>query len=385
MKRLLIFGSTGSIGTSTLDVVRRFPGRFRVVGLSSNARTDEVCAQAREFRPRLVCVGSGVNPGSLRAGLPRGTKVLCGSEGLQEMAAYAGADEAVMAISGSSALLPLLRAIEAKKQIVLANKESLAMAGPLVMRRAARALVAVKPVDSEQSAVWQCLLSQAKDGARRQVRTLYLTASGGPFREYSAARLRRVTVREALRHPRWKMGRKITVDSATLMNKGLEVIEAQHLFGISLARIKVVVHPEALVHSMVEFTDGSLLAQLSVTDMRLPIQFALSYPERLVSPRELYLDPRTLGQLRFGAADERRFPCLALAYEAARAGGTAPCVLNAANEICVEAFLAGELPFCRIAAVIAKVLCRHRSRPVTSLGAVFDADRWAREEAKALV
>jgi 1-deoxy-D-xylulose-5-phosphate reductoisomerase len=282
----------------------------------------------------------------------------------------------VMAISGSAALLPLLKAIAAGKDIALANKEALVMAGPMIMAKAKQNHARIFPIDSEESAIWQCL--EAED--KTKIKTIYLTASGGPFRDFSSKDLRGVSKKQVLRHPRWKMGKKVTVDSATLMNKGFEMLEATHLFGVAPKAIRVVIHPEAIIHSMVEFIDGVIMAQLSVTDMRIPIQYALAYPERIATSLR-GLDFYKLKSLNFQEPDFRRFPCLGFAYRAAQEAGTAPCVLNAANEIGVEAFLNGGLDFIGIPRVIETVLAKHQSVKKPGLGDILAAQAWAREEA----
>ncbi len=409
MKRLVILGSTGSIGQNTLEVVRRFPDRFQVLGLSAYSNIDVLSQQVREFRPRFVCVGQSRLAEKLGSKISPGIKLFCGEEGLLELAGLSSADEVVVAISGSQALGPLLSAIEAGKDIVLANKEALVMAGPLVMEKARKHKSALKPVDSEQSAIWQCLDKQDK----RNLRTIYLTASGGPLRKVSKDELRNISVLRALNHPRWKMGKKISVDSATLMNKGLEVLEAMYLFGVGPQAIKVIIHPEAVVHSMVEFIDGVVMAQLSATDMRIPIQYALTYPERLacdsfagidtfggihkagkkkaalsINPERAKrteasrrIDFLKLRKLEFQEPDFKKFPCLGLAYTAARKQGGAPCVLNAANEVAVQAFLEHRLAFNGLPCVVERVLAKHHSIINSSLKDILNLDAWAREEA----
>ncbi|MCX5697374.1 MAG: 1-deoxy-D-xylulose-5-phosphate reductoisomerase [Candidatus Omnitrophica bacterium] len=381
MKRLVILGSTGSIGQNTLDVVRRFPDRFQVLGLSAYSNIDELCRQVREFRPGFVCVGNSRLAEKLGAKISPGIKLFCGEEGLLELAGLSSADEVVVAISGSQALGPLLSAIETGKDIVLANKEALVMAGPLVMQKARKHKISLKPVDSEQSAIWQCLDKQDK----RNLKTIYLTASGGPLRKVPKGELRNISVPRALNHPRWKMGKKISVDSATLMNKGLEVLETMYLFGVGPQEIKVIIHPEAVVHSMVEFIDGVVMAQLSATDMRIPIQYALTYPERLACGSPAGIDFLKLRKLEFQEPDFKKFPCLGLAYTAARKQGGAPCVLNAANEVAVEAFLERRLAFNGLARVVERVLAKHRSIINSSLKDILKLDAWAREEAAAAI
>ena len=378
MKRLAILGSTGSIGQSALDVVRAHPERLRVVTLAAGGNADRLAEQVCEFTPEAVAMADDDGAARLRAGCPGQTPViLAGEQGLMDVATHPGVDIVICASSGTAALGAVLAAIEAGKTIALANKEVLVMAGELVMAAARRRGVTILPVDSEHNAIHQCL-----DGRdRRDVRRLILTASGGPFRGWTQEALERVDPSLALQHPTWQMGRKITIDSATMMNKGLEVIEARWLFDVDADRIDVIVHPQSIVHSMVEFRDGSVIAQLGVTDMRLPIQYAVSYPERWEAPLPP-LDLARAGRLEFCAPDRAGFPCLDLAYRALRAGEKFPCVLNAANEVAVEAFLAGALGFTSIPRVITTVLDAHRAVPVTTLAAVREADAWARQQAR---
>jgi 1-deoxy-D-xylulose-5-phosphate reductoisomerase len=378
MKRIAVLGSTGSIGKSTLDVIRKFPDKFRVAALSAHSNARLLAAQAREFKPELVCLTDEALAGSWKKA-PK-AKLFFGFSGLDELLRDRRIDMVVVAISGSSALRPLWKAIEEKKEIATANKEALVMAGPLINRLSARKRVKIIPIDSEQSAIWQCL--EHED--RAKLKRIYLTASGGPFRQHSRAQLKKITVQDALTHPRWKMGRKITVDSATLMNKGLEVLEAMCLFGVGAEKIEVVIHPESIIHSMVEFIDGVVMAQLSVTDMRIAIQYAISYPERLPTAIK-GIDFVKLKSLNFARPDLDKFPCLALALEAARKGGTMPAVLNAANEISVDAFMGKKIGFNSISGIIAKVMKLHRNFAEPSLRDVLDADKWARQEAINLI
>lgn len=377
MTRLAILGSTGSIGTSALDVVNAFPDRLQVVSLAAGRNTALLAEQVRRFRPRLVAVEQDearARLGEALGSLQDFTVVTGGAAGLIEAATHPDVEVVLCATSGTAGLEAVLAAIDAGKTIALANKEVLVMAGAVMMDAARRRGVAILPVDSEHNAIHQCL-----DGRRvSDVSRLILTASGGPFRRLDAAALERVTPADALRHPTWQMGRKITIDSATLMNKGLEVIEAHWLFELDADRIGVVIHPQSVVHSMVEFRDGSILAQLGVTDMRLPIQYAFSYPERWTAPIA-GLNVARLGRLDFEPPDLERFPCLALAYEALRAGGAAPVVLNAANEVAVAAFLEGRVPFSGIPATVAAVLERHGGGPAPAdLAAIREVDGWAR-------
>ena len=374
MKRIAVFGSTGSIGKNTLEVARRFPGRFRIESLCVHSNIAELEAQVREFRPRLVCIVDPARAARFRGG--KRLTVVSGAEGLREMA-RGPADTAVMAITGSAALEPLVAAVDAGKTICLANKEALVMAGPIIMGLARRRGARILPVDSEQSAIWQCLNGED----RSRLRKIYLTASGGPFLGWDRKRLASIRRADALRHPRWKMGAKITVDSATLMNKGLEVIEAMHLFACGPDEIEVVVHPESIIHSMVEFVDGVVMAQLSATDMRIPIQYALTFPDRLGPPLEP-LDFFALKSLSFRRPDLAGFPCLGLALRAAREGGSAPCVLNAANEIAVNRFLEDTLRFQSIPRCVEAVLDRHTTVKRPRLGDIIDADRWAKEQTR---
>jgi 1-deoxy-D-xylulose-5-phosphate reductoisomerase len=376
MKRIAILGSTGSIGKSTLEVVSRFPSDFKVAGLTTNSRIDILYRQIKKFKPFFVCVKEHAQARRLASKIGSGVKVFSGQEGLLQLLEDARIDQVVMAISGSAALGPLLKAIENGKDVALANKEALVMAGPIIMNKARKRKVEIIPIDSEQSAIWQCLVGQ--DIAR--LKNIYLTASGGPFRKLSKKRFKEISVKEALRHPRWKMGEKITVDSASLMNKGLEVLEAVYLFNVAPEKIKIVIHPESIIHSMVEYIDGVVLAQLSVTDMCIPIQYALTYPQRY-SGGKAALDFYNLKRLNFEKPDFHKFPCLELAYRAAIVGGTMPCVLNAANEVSVSEFLKEKLDFVAIPKVIDKVLERHTNITCPDMTDVLESDMWARNEA----
>jgi 1-deoxy-D-xylulose-5-phosphate reductoisomerase len=379
MKHLAILGSTGSIGQSALDVVRAHPERLRVVAVAAGDNAERLAGQVREFRPLIAAMGTAAAAERLRQACAPETppRIECGEAGLIAVATLPDVDIVLCASSGTSALGAVLAAIEAGKTIALANKEVLVMAGELVTAAARRRGVAILPVDSEHNAIHQCLHGRKSE----EVRRLILTASGGPFRGWTEAALREVDPSLALKHPTWQMGRKITIDSATLMNKGLEVIEARWLFDIEADRIDVLVHPQSIVHSMVELCDGSVLAQLGVTDMRLPIQYACSYPDRWEAPMLPSLDLIRAGRLEFCAPDHERFPCLALAYRALCTGGTMSCVLNAANEVGVEAFLAGRLRFTDIARVIAETMDAHDAVHVATLETVRDVDRWARASA----
>ena len=380
---IAILGSTGSIGINTLEVIRKFPGKFRVIALSGNSNSALLERQAREFRPLFVCVGQAAGVRRLKASsFGKKVKIFTERAGLEAMVAEKKIDKVVIAISGSAALFPLLKAIECKKEIALANKESLVMAGSAIMAMARKNKVKIIPVDSEQSAIWQCL--EGEDTVN--LRNIYLTASGGPFRETGINKLKAISVRRVLRHPKWRMGRKISVDSATMMNKGLELLEAMFLFGVSSEKIKILIHPEAIVHSMVEFIDGVILAQLSATDMRIPIQYALSYPARLANyDAGSRVDFCRLEGLHFQKPDFMKFPCLKLAYLAASELGTLPAVLSAANEVSVNEFLRGGLKFISIYTVIERVIARHRNIGNPDLEDILHADSWARQEAHNII
>lgn len=380
MKNIAVLGSTGSIGESTLDVIRKFPDDFRAVSLSVNSDINGLYKQIKEFKPFSVCVRDKSAAGQLSARINSSTKIYCGDEGLEELVKDKRINQVMFALSGSAALLPLVSAIKSNKDIALANKEALVMAGQIIMRMAAKHKVMILPVDSEQSAIWQVLSGQAS----ASVRSIYLTASGGPFRRKLKKKLSSVTVSDVLRHPRWKMGKKITVDSATLMNKGLELLEAMFLFNVEAAKIKVLIHPEAIIHSMVEFEDGVVMAQLSAADMRFPIQYALSYPKRLRNnlPR---VDFYRLKSLNFEKPDFDKFPCLGLAYQAAKDLGSTPAVLNAANEVSVNSFLDKRIGFLAITEIVHKVMHRHHRVDNPDLAQVMQADAWARQEAENII
>ena len=384
MKRVAVLGSTGSIGVNTLDVIARHPDRYAVAALAAASSHQQLLEQCRAHRPRVAVLE---DPGAARAleaalraeGLP--TTVACGREALAEVAGSADVDVVMAAIVGAAGLPSTLAAARAGKRVLLANKESLVVAGRLLLEAAAAGGAELVPIDSEHNAIFQCLPSGGSAGrASPGVRRVLLTASGGPFLRTPADRLATVTPDQACAHPRWKMGRKISVDSATLMNKGLELIEACLLFGMEPARVEVVVHPQSIIHSMVEYVDGSILAQLGNPDMRTPIAHALGWPERIASGVES-LDLVAAARLDFEAPDVARFPALRLAREAAEAGGTAPAVLNAANEVAVAAFLAGDAGFNRIPEVIEDVLQHHDRAAATSLEAVLEADARARADA----
>jgi 1-deoxy-D-xylulose-5-phosphate reductoisomerase len=384
MKIISVLGSTGSIGTNTLKVTSSFPEAFRVAGLSAGSNVSLLAKQIEEIRPEIASSGDERASSELRSllrqrGYPMAhTRFVYGVEGHIEVSCHPESSMVLSAISGAAGLLPTYRALELGKSIALANKETMVMAGELMMRKSREKQVEIVPVDSEHNAIHQCL----RGGRRQEVKRLILTASGGPFRETPKEKLSSVTLEQALDHPTWRMGRKITIDSASLMNKGLEVIEASRLFGVTPEEINVVVHPQSVVHSMVEFIDGSVLAQLGLTDMRIPIQYALTYPERWDTPLPS-LDIYNLPKLEFFKPDLDKFPCLELAYRALRAGGTAPAVLNAANEVAVEAFLNNGIAYHEIPQIIESVLDAHSPRDSADLETILKADTWAREEARA--
>lgn len=377
MRRIALFGSTGSIGTQALDVVRRHADRFEVVCLAAGSSVEALAEQAREFRPRRVIIGDVRRHADLREALSglEGIEILAGEEDLASAAATDDVDIVLQAVTGARGLPISLAAARAGKRLALANKESVVAAGPLLLQVARDHGSEIIPVDSEHSAIFQCLTS----GAHGEVRELVLTGSGGPFRTRPAETFADVTREEALTHPTWSMGPKITVDSATMMNKALEIIEARHLFDVPADRLRVAVHPQSVVHSMVVFTDGSVIAQMGAPDMRVPIQYAMTWPDRLEADNEGYC-PTIFDGLTFEKPDMDKFPSLTFGFEAARRGGLAGAVLNAANEACVEAFLDGKIPFPAIFERVGEVLSRYRDAPADSLDAVLAADAWAREE-----
>ncbi|HEX76415.1 MAG TPA: 1-deoxy-D-xylulose-5-phosphate reductoisomerase [Dehalococcoidia bacterium] len=369
MKRLAILGSTGSIGQQTLDIVRSFPNKFKVIGLASGRNISLLAKQISEFQPQLAY-------SALKLSLPDKVKF----SSMEEIASYPETDLVVIATSGKIGLTPTLAAIRSSKKIALANKEILAMAGEIIIAEAKRHRAQILPIDSEHSAVWQCLR-----GEKAEVARLLLTASGGPFYHYSSSQLAKVTADEALQHPTWKMGRKVTIDSATLINKGLEATEAHWLFSIPFDKIEIVIHSQSIVHSLVEFTDGSVKAQLSFPDMHLPIQYALSYPKRLPNSKLPRLDLVQVNSLTFKPVNYANFPCLELALEAGRRGGTYPAVLCAADEIAIELFLAKHTSFPDIARIIARTISLHQGIANPTLDEILAADAWARETALQIV
>lgn len=384
MKTISILGSTGSIGQSTLSVVDSLSDQFVVAGLAAGRDVERLARQVATYRPQLVSVANKTDVEALahrlrESGIDVLPEIMSGPEGLAAVACLDGVDTVVSATVGAVGFLPTYKALAMGRRVCLANKETLVMAGELMTRAASDAGAELLPVDSEHNALHQCLRGERL----HEVKRLILTASGGPFRQTSIERIREATVEEALAHPTWQMGSKITIDSATLMNKGLEVIEAGWLFGFTADRISVAVHPQSIVHSMIEMVDGSIIAQLGVTDMRLMIQYALTYPDRL--PTDLPpLGLDKLARLEFLEPDLERFPCLRLAYEAMREGGTMPAALSAANEIAVAAFLDRRMKFMEIPAVIEATMEAHDTQPCSSIEAVLEADRWARSYAEQL-
>lgn len=384
-KKLSILGSTGSIGVSTLQIVERFPEFFEVVGLAAGQNRILLEEQIEKFRPKVVSLSDNDAAEELRKKSP-GLEALSGTEGLIRVATFPEVDMVVSALVGAVGLIPTVSAIRAGKDIALANKETLVMAGDIVMKEADERGIKILPVDSEHSAIFQCLQGHRHEDIKR----LILTASGGPFVNLPSSMLKKVTPEDALKHPNWKMGSKITIDSATLMNKGLEVIEAHYLFGIDIDRIQILLHPQSVIHSAVEFRDGSVIAQMSIPDMKGPISYALSYPERLESDLPS-LDLAAVGNLTFMEPDYEKFPCLVLAYTAIREGGTMPAVLSASNEVAVESFLEKKVEFMDIPVIIKETMDAHKiagayhdvgawhAKPL--LDEILSADRWARDEA----
>ena len=377
MKRVILLGSSGSIGESTCKVARALPDKMKIVGLGVAKSTERLLEQAKEFGVKALAVSDPQAAEKVKSKLPPGAKFFPGAEGLARMVEETEADMVLVAIVGTAGLAPALAALRSGKDLAVASKEILVLAGSAVMAEAKKRKRQVLPVDSEHNAIFQCL----QGANEKEVRKVILTASGGPFRQSRAAELEKVTVAQALKHPTWSMGKKITIDSATMFNKGLEMIEAHWLFGLPMKQVEVVVHPQSIVHSMVEFIDGSVLAQLSVTDMCFPIQYAVTFPERMPSGLPP-LDLAKLGSLTFEAPDEKRFPALRLAREAGEAGGTLPGVFNAANEVAVEAFLAEQISFPRIWGMVEEVMQKHTTLSSPDLDAIIEADRWARSEAK---
>jgi 1-deoxy-D-xylulose-5-phosphate reductoisomerase len=376
MKNVVLLGSTGSIGTSTIKVAEDLPDQIRLLGLAAGNNAGLLLEQTRKHRPEAISIFDPTKARELGDALGVATKVYSGAEGLLELATLPAADIVLIAIVGTAGLQPALAAIRAGKDIAVASKEILVMAGEIVMAEARKYGVRVLAVDSEHSAIFQCLDGKPPDSVRK----LWLTASGGPFRKLPWEEFANITVECALKHPSWVMGRKITIDSATLFNKGLEMIEARWLFDVEMPRVAVVVHPQSVVHSMVEFVDGSMLAQLSTPDMCLPIQYALTYPDRAPNMR-VQTDLAKLGSLTFEEPDGKRFPALKLARRAGETGGTLPAVLNAANEIAVEAFVNHKINFPQITEVVRRTMDAHKVLLHPTLGQILGADAWARRQA----
>ncbi len=376
MKKVVLLGSTGSIGTSTLKVASDLPERIQLIGLAGGRNVSLLREQANAHLPQCISIGEECKMEELSKGLHEGVEVVSGSSGLLRLATLPDADVVLIAIVGTAGLEPALAAIRAGKDIAVASKEILVMAGELVMKEAAKHQVRVLAVDSEHSAIFQCL----EDKPAQTVRALWLTASGGPFRSFDKERFENITVDQALKHPSWVMGRKITIDSATMFNKGLEMIEARWLFNVGMDRVRVVVHPQSVVHSMVEFVDGSMIAQMSTPDMCLPIQYALTYPDRVPNER-VQTDLAAIGSLEFQSPDEDKFPALRLAREAGERCGTLPAVLNAANEVAVQAFCDQQLSFLGIPQLVSKVMEDHQVVDQPDLGQILHADQWARAHA----
>jgi 1-deoxy-D-xylulose-5-phosphate reductoisomerase len=385
MQNITILGATGSIGVSTLDVIARHPDRYRIYALSAHSKVDDLAKQCARFQPKVAVVGSAQAASTLAALLKKAgiaTDVLWGEEALCQVASAPGCDTVMAAIVGAAGLAPSLAAARAGKKVLLANKEALVMSGQLFMTAVAESGATLLPIDSEHNAIFQCLPSDfSRAPERHGISRILLTASGGPFLNRAVDTLDAVTPEEAVAHPNWVMGRKISVDSATMMNKGLEVIEAAWLFGASASQIEVLIHPQSVIHSMVSYIDGSVLAQLGNPDMRTPIAHALAYPERIASG-VAPLDLTAMAQLRFERPDLRRFPCLKLAYDALQAGGSAPALLNAANEVAVEAFLNRQIGFRMIDQLIDRVMNVIPHEPVADIGALLEQDRRARALAR---
>jgi len=382
MKKITILGSTGSIGLNALSVIEKNPLRFQVEALAAGSNIKLLKKQIEKFKPKVVAVSTKESAFKLREALNAKSKVkiFYDDEGLKEIASFPSADIVISAISGSAGLMPTLAAIEAGKDIALANKETMVMAGEIVTKRAIKKRVKIIPVDSEHSAIFQCLEGHEIQNLRR----IILTASGGPFLNFTRNELKKVSLRQTLRHPNWKMGKKITIDSASMMNKGLEVIEAKWLFKVDISNINVLVHPQSIVHSLVEFIDGAFLAQMGIPDMKIPIAYALTYPERISNDLPSLNLVKT-GNLEFHNPDINKFPCLGLAYEAGICGGTAPVVLNAADEVAVSAFMENKIRFIDLPKIMEQILILHNSINNPSLDDILQADLWARRETKKII
>lgn len=379
MKKLSILGCTGSIGVNTLKIVEQFSDHFKIDALAAHTNIDRLAIQIERFKPRIAVVKSEDYARKLKKKIPQfsGVEILHGQDGYIEAATLAGVDMVVVAMVGASGLLPTLAAVNAAKDVALANKETLVMAGELVLTAVSDKGVKLLPVDSEHSAIFQCI----RGNRRVDLHKILLTASGGPFRQLSADKFETITIADALNHPNWSMGSKITIDSATLMNKGLEVIEARWLFDVPCQDIEVVVHPQSIIHSMVAYRDGSVIAQMGIPDMKGAISYALSFPGRLALNQPIP-DFNKINALTFEAPDLSRFPCLKLAFEACAAGGTLPAVLNAANEVAVDAFLSDRVPFSAIPQVVEHIMSAHDMKPTPDLNTILKADEWSRKQAK---
>ena len=380
MKKISLLGSTGSIGVNTLDVVERYPEKFQVCALSAGSNVELFARQIRKFKPTLVALFDVTKIDILKelvADLD--VEIISGPEGLVSVASFLDADLVVSGVVGSAGLLPALSALRAGKNLALANKETLVIAGELVLQEAELTNAKVIPIDSEHSAIFQALNGEKPE----RIKKIILTASGGPFRTFSLKQMENITVKEALNHPNWSMGAKITIDSSTMMNKGLEYIEAKWLFGVN-TNVEVIVHAQSIIHSMIEFVDTSIIAQLGIPDMRVPIAYALTYPDRFVSELPS-LDLASMSDLTFEAPDLEKFPCLQLAMDAMKVGETMPAVLNAANEVAVQAFLEEQIPYKEISEIIRMVMHNHRPVPLKEIQSILDADLWAREESTKII
>jgi 1-deoxy-D-xylulose-5-phosphate reductoisomerase len=389
MEKIAVLGSTGSIGTNGLDVISKFPDRFKVCALSTNTNVELLRKQAKVFKPEAVCITGPSQPDGKNHSCSgsnfalqnlRKIKIYKGEDGLLRMLEEVKIDTVIVGIVGSSALLPILTVLDRVKKMALANKEALVMAGSIIMNKAAKNKVTIIPVDSEHSAIFQCI-----EGSNRKcLRKIFLTGSGGPLLKVGISSFKDITVKQAINHPRWKMGKKISVDSATMMNKGLEVIEAHWLFNMDISNIEILIHPEAVVHSMVEFRDGAILAQMGACDMRIPIQYALTYPDRIDSGIK---SPEfsKIKNLSFYNPDFNRFPCMSLACEAGKKQGTFPSVLNASNEVCVREFIEGRIRFTDIPKAIEKAMGLHKSVKNPGLDNILEADKWARVKTKEII
>jgi 1-deoxy-D-xylulose-5-phosphate reductoisomerase len=380
MEKIAVLGSTGSIGTSGLDVISRFPNRFKVSCLSVNSNIELLLKQVKEFKPDSVCIADIKKSREFKSKCRHKVRVYEGEDGLCAMLENVKIDTVLMGIVGASALKPIITALGKARKIALANKEALVMAGNIIIDKARKNNVMIVPVDSEHSAIFQCM---GKDN-RKDLKRIFLTGSGGPLLRVKQSMFKNITVRQAVNHPRWKMGKKISVDSATMMNKGLEVIEARWLFDMSIDNIDILIHPEAVVHSMIELKDGTMLAQLGACDMRIPIQYALTYPDRLVSGVKGLGFPKTRS-LNFYKPDLKKFPCISLAYEAGKNEGTYPSALNASNEETVKEFIGGRIGFIDIPRVIEKVMKLHRAVKNPGLRDILDADEWSRMKTKEII